>query len=180
MEVVRTGIRDVTVVVPRVFEDDRGFFLESWNEDRFRASVADVKFIQDNHSRSRGQVVRGLHYQLEKPQGKLVRVVRGVIFDVAVDLRREEPTFGKWVGEELSDNNHKQLWIPEGFAHGFMVLSDVADVLYRCTGPYHPQSERTLAWNDPDVNIQWPKGGDPILSQKDQLGVALRDADVFS
>lgn len=185
MNVIRTEIPDVLILEPKVFGDARGFFLESFNDKAFReATGLDVKFVQDNHSRSGKGVLRGLHYQLQQPQGKLVRVVRGEVFDVAVDLRRSSPTFGKWAGVVLSEENHRQFWVPPGFAHGFVVLSDSADFLYKTTDYYAPQYERSLAWNDPHVGIQWPLHGagisQPLLSGKDQAAAALGAAEVFA
>jgi dTDP-4-dehydrorhamnose 3,5-epimerase len=184
MNVVRTEIPDVLVLEPKVFGDARGFFLESFNDKVFReATGLDLKFVQDNHSRSGKGVLRGLHYQLQQPQGKLVRVVRGEVFDVAVDLRKSSQTFGKWAGVILSETNHRQFWVPPGFAHGFVVLSDSADFLYKTTDYYAPQYERCIAWNDPEIGIDWKLQGAaidaPLLSAKDQAAVLLRDADVF-
>jgi dTDP-4-dehydrorhamnose 3,5-epimerase len=156
---------------PRLFGDDRGFFMETYNKAAFReATGMDVEFVQDNHSRSRRGVLRGLHYQIKQPQGKLVRVVTGEVFDVAVDLRRHSPTLGKWVGVTLSSESHRMAWIPAGFAHGFLVLSEQADFLYKATDFYAPQHERTLLWNDPKIGIQWPLDGPPILTPKDRAG----------
>lgn len=184
MKVTRTEIPEVLIIEPKVFGDSRGFFFESWNEKGFReATGVQLHFVQDNHSRSAHGVLRGLHYQLQQPQGKLVRVVRGAVFDVAVDVRRSSPTFGKWVGTELSEENYRQFWVPPGFAHGFLVLSDSADFLYKTTDYYAPEHERSLAWNDPEVGIAWPSRGagiaEPILSGKDQAAPTLRDAEVF-
>jgi len=169
MKATRLAIPDVVLFEPRVFGDERGFFYESFNEQLFlELTGADVRFVQDNHSRSARNVLRGLHYQLPpKAQGKLVRVVVGEVFDVAVDIRKESPTFGKWVGEVLSANNKRQLWIPPGFAHGFLVLSEVAEFLYKTTDYYAPEYERGIAWNDPLVGVDWPLNGDPVLSNKD-------------
>jgi dTDP-4-dehydrorhamnose 3,5-epimerase len=179
MKVTPTTIPDVLLIEPRVFGDARGFFFESFNRQGFReATGLDLDFVQDNHSRSGKGVLRGLHYQIEQPQGKLVRVVRGAVFDVAVDIRRGSATFGQWVGTELSEDNHRQLWIPPGFAHGFMVLSDSADFLYKTTDYYAPAHERCIAWNDPDIGIDWPADVTPQLSAKDQGGKRLADADV--
>jgi dTDP-4-dehydrorhamnose 3,5-epimerase len=181
MKVVRTAIPDVVILEPRVFPDERGFFLESWNERDFRAALGcDVAFVQDNHSRSRRGVLRGLHYQIVQAQGKLVRVVRGRVFDVAVDLRRSSATFGRWAGVELSDDDHRQVFVPPGFAHGFLVLSDEADVLYKTTDFYAPQHERCLIWNDPEVGIAWPLIGEPVLATKDRTGLGLRQAETFA
>jgi dTDP-4-dehydrorhamnose 3,5-epimerase len=180
MKVQRTSIADVLIVDPDVFRDDRGFFLESWNARAFGSNVAaDVKFVQDNHSRSRRGVLRGLHYQVRRPQGKLVRVACGRVFDVAVDLRKSSPTFGRWVGTELSEHNHRQVWIPAGFAHGFLVLSESADFLYKSTDYYAPEHERCVIWNDPAIGIDWPRDVEPTLSAKDRAAVPLRDAEVF-
>jgi len=177
MQVTRTDIPDVLILEPKLFGDARGFFLESYNQRSFQeATGLNVPFVQDNHSRSRKGVLRGLHYQVQQPQGKLVRVVRGAVFDVAVDIRVGSPTFGRWVGVELSEDNHRQLWIPPGLAHGFVVLSEVADFLYKTTDYYAPAHERCLMWNDPEVGIAWPDLGEPpLLSAKDQQGHALRD-----
>ena len=181
MNVVATAIADVLLLEPRVFGDARGFFLESWNARTFAAAVgAGVQFVQDNHSRSGRGVLRGLHYQIRQPQGKLVRVVRGSVFDVAVDMRRKSPTLGRWVGFELSEDNHRQMWIPPGFAHGFLVLSESADFLYKTTDYYAPEHERCLIWNDPRVAIDWPLAGEPVLSAKDRLGLQLGDAELFA
>ena len=176
-----TAIPDVMIIEPQVFGDDRGFFFESFNERRF-AELTGVtpKFVQDNHSRSEKNVLRGLHYQIQQAQGKLVRVVSGEVFDVAVDLRKSSPTFGKWVGEYLSAENKKQLWIPEGFAHGFLVLSDSAEFLYKTTDYYAPEHERSLAWNDPTIAIDWPLAGEPLLSGKDKQGKLLAEAETFA
>ena len=181
MRVTPTAIPDVLVVEPRVFGDDRGFFFESWNRRALAQAGLDVDFVQDNHSRSARGVLRGLHYQIRHPQGKLVRVVAGEVFDVAVDLRRASPTFGRWYGVELSAENKRQLWIPVGFAHGFYVLSDTADFLYKATGYYSPQHERCVAWDDPTIGVEWPLDGrEPTLSAKDRAGVALGAAEVFA
>ena len=179
--VTPTAINDVLMLKPKVFGDSRGFFFESFNEQDFaQATGLNVKFVQDNHSRSAKGVLRGLHYQLQQPQGKLVRVVRGAVFDVAVDIRRSSPTFGQWVGCELSEDNHRQFWVPPGFAHGFVVLSESADFLYKTTDYYAPAHERCIAWNDPDIGIEWPVGLEPVLSAKDMAGVPWRAADVFA
>jgi dTDP-4-dehydrorhamnose 3,5-epimerase len=181
MEVVRTSIPDVLMLEPKVFGDARGFFFESYNERAFReATGLNVRFVQDNHSRSARNVLRGLHHQIKQPQGKLVRCVSGEVYDVAVDLRRASPTFGKWVGERLSAENKRVMWIPAGFAHAFLVLTDSADFLYKTTDYYAPQYERTIAWNDPDLSIEWPMDGEPSLSQKDRAGGRLRDAEVYA
>jgi dTDP-4-dehydrorhamnose 3,5-epimerase len=181
MKVIRTEIPELLLLEPRLFPDERGFFLEAWNARAFGSEVKlDVQFVQDNHSRSTHGVLRGLHYQLKQPQGKLVRVVRGSVFDVAVDLRKSKPTFGRWVGYELSEDNHRQFWIPAGFAHGFFVLSEIADVLYKTTDYYAPEHERCLIWNDLKVAIEWPLDCEPVLSAKDKLGLPLDKAEVFA
>jgi dTDP-4-dehydrorhamnose 3,5-epimerase len=177
--VTRTAIPDVFVVEPKVFGDARGFFLESWNAQAFAAAGIPAAFVQDNHSRSPRGVLRGLHYQVRQPQGKLVRVTAGEVFDVAVDLRRASPTFGRWVGERLSAENKRMLWIPPGFGHGFLVLSDSADFLYKTTDYYAPEHERVIAWNDPELAIKWPIAGTPTLSGRDAAGARFRDAEVF-
>ena len=182
ISVTPTSISDVLIIEPKVFGDERGWFTESFNaQDFLDATGIKTNFVQDNHSFSRQLTLRGMHYQLEKPQGKLVRVVVGSVFDVAVDLRINSPTFGKWVGEELSATNHKQLWVPEGFAHGFIVLSEAAEFLYKTTDYYHPQSEICLAWNDPRVGIQWPlsAGASPNLNAKDLAGLSWEKAPKF-
>ena len=180
MKITRTTIADVLVIEPRVFGDARGFFYESFNQKAFiEATGLTLNFVQDNHSRSAKGVLRGLHYQIKQPQGKLVRVVRGAVFDVAVDIRKRSPTFGKWVGMELSEENCKQIWIPAGFAHGFVVTSDSAEFLYKTTDYYAPEHERCLAWNDQDISIDWPLTTQPSLSAKDQQGLALREAETF-
>lgn len=180
MKAIPTAIPDVLILEPRVFGDARGFFLESFNARAFReATGLDEQFVQDNHSRSARGVLRGLHYQIRQPQGKLVRVVRGAVFDVAVDLRRRSPSFGRWVGVELSEDNHRQLWIPPGFAHGFVVLSELADFLYKTTDYYAPEHERCLAWNDPTVGVAWPLADAPQLSAKDREGKSLAACEVF-
>jgi dTDP-4-dehydrorhamnose 3,5-epimerase len=180
MNVRPTAIPDVLVIEPTAFRDERGFFLESWHARRYAAAGVDAMFVQDNHSRSTRGVLRGLHYQVGVPQGKLVRVVSGEVFDVAVDLRRASPTVGRWVAERLSGDNQRQLWIPQGFAHGFYVLSDAADLLYKCTGFYAPEHEHTLRWDDPALAIAWPLGGaSPIVSAKDAAGRSLGEAPTF-
>jgi dTDP-4-dehydrorhamnose 3,5-epimerase len=180
MKAVPTSIPDVLIFEPRVFGDERGFLLVSWNARNFCDAVGgDVTFVQDNHSRSRRGVLRGLHYQIRQPQGKLVRVASGRVFDVAVDVRKSSSTFGRWVGVELSADNHRMLWIPPGFAHGFLVLSDSADFLYKTTDHYAPEHERTVAWNDPAIGIDWPVEMEPVVSEKDKFGVALDEAEVF-
>jgi dTDP-4-dehydrorhamnose 3,5-epimerase len=181
MKATPTAIADVLVIEPKVFGDGRGFFFESFNQKAFDEAVGyHVEFVQDNHSRSAKGVLRGLHYQIQLPQGKLVRVVRGAVLDVAVDIRRQSQTFGKWVAQELSEENQKQFWVPAGFAHGFVVLSDTADVLYKATNLYSPVNERCIAWNDPTIAIAWPDlQADYVLSAKDQAGKWLADAEVF-
>ncbi|TXI80642.1 MAG: dTDP-4-dehydrorhamnose 3,5-epimerase [Cupriavidus sp.] len=181
MNVIRTAIPDVMIIEPKVFGDARGFFFESFNKKTFKeATGVNLDFVQDNHSRSAKGVLRGLHYQIQQPQGKLVRVVRGRVFDVAVDIRKQSMTFGKWVGVELSEGNHRQFWVPPGFAHGFVVLSESADFLYKTTDYYAPQYERTIAWNDPEIGIEWPQMDvAPLLSAKDQTGASLSNAELF-
>lgn len=178
MKVIPTAIPDVLVLEPRVFGDARGFFLESFNQRAFaEATGLNPTFVQDNHSRSARGVLRGLHFQVQQPQGKLVRVVRGAVFDVAVDIRPESPTFGRWAGVELSEDNHRQLWIPPRLAHGFLVLSETADFLYKTTDYYAPAHERSIAWNDPTLAIDWPlAGAQPALSAKDQAAMSLAEA----
>lgn len=181
MRAIPTNVPDVMLIEPKVFGDARGFFFESFNQKAFNdATCTHYPFVQDNHSRSARGVLRGMHYQIQKPQGKLVRVVQGAVFDVAVDLRRSSPSFGQWVGVELSAENRRQLWIPPGFAHGFLVLSESADFLYKTTEYYAPQHERCLAWNDSDLGIAWPATGSLNLSAKDQQGVAFRHAELFA
>lgn len=177
----RLSIPDVVLIEPKVFGDERGFFYESFNQKAFEAAVGlSVNFVQDNHSRSVKGVLRGLHYQIKQPQGKLVRVVQGEVFDVAVDLRKSSSTFGQWVGAHLSAENKQQLWVPEGFAHGFLVLSENAEFLYKTTDYYAPQFERCVRWDDPSLAIQWPAGIKPILSAKDDQGKAITEAEVFA
>jgi dTDP-4-dehydrorhamnose 3,5-epimerase len=179
MKVTQTAIEGVLILEPQVFGDSRGFFMESYNRRRFaEATGVDVEFVQDNHSRSAKGVLRGLHYQMQQAQGKLVRVTSGAVWDVAVDLRRNSPTFGRCVGIELSDGNSRQLWIPPGMAHGFLVISESADFLYKTTDYYSPQHERCIAWNDPELSIDWPLDGPPLVSAKDQAGVAFSQADI--
>lgn len=182
MQATRLAIPDVVLLEPKVFADARGLFFESFNQARFRELTgADVDFVQDNHSRSVRGVLRGLHYQLApKAQGKLVRAARGEVFDVAVDLRRASPTFGRWVGEVLSAENGRQLWIPAGFGHGFLTLSESADFLYKTTDYYSPGHERCIIWNDPDLGIEWPLSGKVMLSPKDEAGSGFRDAELFA
>jgi dTDP-4-dehydrorhamnose 3,5-epimerase len=180
MNVISTAIPDVKIIEPKVFGDARGFFYESFNARAFAEGTGvNVQFVQDNHSKSARNVLRGLHYQLKQAQGKLVRVVQGEVWDVAVDIRRSSPTFGQWVGEILSAENNRQLWVPAGFAHGFVVLSETAEFLYKTTDYYAPAHERCIAWNDPDLAIAWPIDGAPSLSAKDTQGVAFKDADYF-
>ena len=180
MNVIETALPGVMLIEPKVFGDDRGFFLESWNAAAFAAAGLDLTFVQDNHSRSARGVLRGLHYQLGTPQGKLVRVTSGAVFDVAVDIRRSSPHFGQWVGYELSDANKRMLYVPPGFAHGFLVLSDTADFLYKCTTLYNPPTDRGIRFDDPAINIAWPDVGvAPMLSGKDAVAPLLADATVF-
>ena len=174
-----TEIPDVLLIAPRVVGDERGYFFESYNQADFASCGIPAHFVQDNHSRSQRNVLRGLHYQIHQPQGKLVRVVCGTVFDVAVDLRRGSPSFGKWVGAELSAENKRMFWMPPGMAHGFIVLSDSADFLYKATDYFAPEFERTILWNDPDLGIRWPLVGEPILSSKDAAGLTFRDAEVY-
>jgi dTDP-4-dehydrorhamnose 3,5-epimerase len=181
MNATRLRIPDVVLLEPKVFGDERGFFYESFNQARFEATIGrSAQFVQDNHSRSAKGVLRGLHYQIQQAQGKLVRVVSGTVFDVAVDLRKSSPTFGQWVGEILSGENKRQLWVPEGFGHGFVVLSDNAEFLYKTTDYYAPQYERSIAWNDPALAIDWQYRGTPSLSAKDANGTPLSQAEVFA
>lgn len=181
MNIIECNIPGPLIIEPRVFGDERGFFLESWNAKAFAQAGLDLTFVQDNHSRSQKGVLRGMHFQNPGPQGKLVRVVRGAVFDAIVDLRRSSPTFGKWTGVVLSAENKRMFWVPEGFAHGFLTLEDDTDFLYKCTAPYAPQREQSLAWDDPAVGIEWPLDGlGPILSAKDAAGVALAHAKVFA
>jgi dTDP-4-dehydrorhamnose 3,5-epimerase len=180
MQITSTAISDVLIIEPKVFGDSRGFFYESFNQKSFNeATGTNFQFVQDNHSRSSKGVLRGLHYQIQQPQGKLVRVISGAVLDVAVDIRRTSPTFGRWVAVELSAENCKQMWVPPGFAHGYLVLSDSADFLYKTTDYYAPQHERCIAWNDKDIGIEWPENVIPQLSPKDQAGILLRQAEVF-
>lgn len=181
MNVITTPIADLLIFEPKVFGDARGFFMESFNQQTFEnlTGLKNIKFVQDNHSRSSQNVLRGLHYQIQQPQGKLVRVTSGSVLDVAVDLRKSSPTFGKWHGVELSGENHRQFWIPAGFAHGFLVLSETADFLYKTTDYYAPQFERCVFWNDAEIGIDWGIS-QPLLSEKDKQGLTLRDAEVFA
>ena len=181
MNVIRTAIPEVVLIEPKVFGDARGFFFESFNQKAFNdATGTNHQFVQDNHSRSAQGVLRGLHYQIQQPQGKLVRVVRGAVIDVAVDIRKSSPTFGQWVAEELSEDNHRQLWVPPGFAHGFVVLSEMAEFLYKTTDYYAPAFERCIAWDDPTLAIDWKLSGrQPLLSAKDAQGLPFATAELF-
>lgn len=180
MKAIPTALPDLLIVEPEVFGDARGFFMESFNQKTFtRITGLDIQFVQDNHSRSAKGVLRGLHYQIRQPQGKLVRTVRGAVFDVVVDIRKSSPAFGRWLGVTLTEDNHRQLWVPPGFAHGFVVLSDTADVLYKTTDYYAPQFERCIRWNDPTIGIEWPCPEEPHLSAKDDAAVTLQNADIF-
>jgi len=182
MKYAQLNIPGVVLMKPAVFGDDRGYFMETWREDQFRKQVADVSFVQDNHSRSCRGTLRGLHYQIQNPQGKLVRVIAGEVFDVAVDLRRSSASFGRWAGIRLSAENRKILWVPPGFGHGFYVLSDTAEFVYRCTDYWAPEHERCILWDDPDIGIDWPllPGGMPLLSEKDAQGIPFKNAEVFA
>lgn len=181
MKVTSTAIPDVLIITPKVFEDERGFFYESFHQNAFNeATGQSLNFLQDNHSRSGKGVLRGLHYQILQPQGKLVRVVKGAVFDVAVDIRKGSSTFGKWVGCDLSENNRLQLWVPPGFAHGFLVTSESADVLYKSTDYYAPQHERCIIWSDPAIAIKWPFDHEPLLAAKDKAGLLLMNAEKFA
>ena len=182
MKVSKLAIPDVVLIAPRIFSDERGYFLETWQAKAYAGAGLDFKFVQENQSGSRGGTLRGLHYQIRHPQGKLVRVIRGEIYDVAVDLRRSSATFGQGVGVRLSADERTQIYVPPGFAHGFLVTSESADVVYKCTDYYFPEHERTVLWNDPDLGIAWPEvaSGTPLLSEKDRQGVRLRDAEVFA
>ncbi|WP_076542412.1 dTDP-4-dehydrorhamnose 3,5-epimerase [Shewanella sp. UCD-KL21] len=177
MNIIKTNIPDVIIIEPQVFGDERGFFIESWNQQKFEALVTGrpTKFVQDNHSKSNKNILRGLHYQYENTQGKLVRVIAGEVFDVAVDVRKGSKSFGQWVGVTLSSENKRQLWIPEGFAHGFYVLSESAEFVYKCTDYYNPKTEVTLAWDDETINVNWPNLNQPILSDKDEVGLGFHD-----
>lgn len=181
MQIQTTAIPDLLIIEPKVFGDERGFFYESFNERRF-TELTGVKtnFVQDNHSKSAKNVLRGLHYQIQQAQGKLVRVIAGEVFDVAVDIRKSSPTFGRWVGVTLSADNKRQLWIPEGFAHGFVVTSESAEFLYKTTDYWAPEFERSILWNDPAIGIEWPMDGEPLLSGKDKVGMLLAEAEVFA
>jgi len=182
MEFAPTQIPDVVVIDPVVYEDERGFLMETWHASRFREAGIDAEFVQDVHSRSAKGTVRGLHYQINQAQGKLIRVIRGEAFDVAVDIRKSSPTFGQWVGETLSEGNRRLIWVPPGFAHGFLVLSDFADFEYRMTDYHAPEHARSILWDDPDIGIEWPLSGGkaPLMSDADRKGVALRDAEVYA
>jgi dTDP-4-dehydrorhamnose 3,5-epimerase len=181
MNIIRTKIPEVIIFEPKVFGDDRGFFFESFNQQKFfEATNLDIQFVQDNHSKSTKNVLRGLHYQIQQAQGKLVRVTQGEVFDVAVDLRKSSPTFGQWVGTHLSAENKLQMWVPPGFAHGFLVISDIAEFLYKTTDFYAPQHECCLKWDDPSIAIEWPLQDVPILSTKDNQGLYLREANKFA
>lgn len=180
MKVTPTALPEVLIVEPKVFGDDRGFFFESWNARSFAEAGIDVRFVQDNHSRSSAGVLRGLHYQIGRPQGKLVRVAVGRVYDVAVDLRRASPNFGRWAGVELSAANKKMLWVPPGFAHGFLALEDGTEFLYKCTDFYDPAEERSLLWSDPALGIDWPLDGEPVLAPKDAAGLPLASADTYA
>ncbi|HOG61251.1 MAG TPA: dTDP-4-dehydrorhamnose 3,5-epimerase [Flexilinea sp.] len=180
MDFIPLSIPDVILIKPDVHRDERGFFFESWQKNKFAKAGIDQEFVQDNHSRSSKNVLRGLHYQIRQPQGKLIRAIVGEVFDVAVDLRRSSPSFGKWVSANLSSENFNMLWIPPGFAHGFLVLSDVAEFVYKATDFYAPQYERCILWNDQDLGIDWPiSGHEPILSEKDSKGKLFREAEVY-
>ncbi len=180
MQIIDTSIDDVKIIAPRVFGDDRGFFYESWNAQTFAALGLDLTFVQDNHSKSAKNVLRGLHYQIQKPQGKLVRVIAGSVYDVVVDLRRSSRNFGQWEGFILSAENKRMLWVPPGFGHGFLSLEEGTEFLYRCTEFYAPEYERSLLWNDPVLAIDWPLEGEPALSAKDAAGLPLSEAEIFS
>lgn len=181
MRTVPTAIHDVLIIEPAVFGDERGFFMETWNAARFAEAGIEQTFVQDNHSRSARGVLRGLHYQVNRPQGKLVRVAAGCVFDAVVDLRRASPSFGKWVGVELSAENKRMLWVPPGLGHGFLTLADGTDFLYKCTDYYSPQDERSIRWDDPEIGIEWPvEGLTPLLSAKDQAGTSFADAELYA
>ena len=179
MEVIETRIPDVKLIKPSVFGDERGFFIETWQRRKFAENGIDYDFVQDNHSRSGHGVLRGLHYQIRQPQGKLVRVTVGEVFDVAVDLRRRSPTFGQWVGETLSAENMHMLWVPSGFAHGFYVTSEMAELQYKCSDYYTPEHERCIRWDDPDLGIDWPLTGEPVVSEKDRNAHRFADAEFY-
>ena len=179
MNIIQTELPGVLIIEPKVFQDDRGFFKETYSLQRYQEAGINLPFVQDNLSRSSKGILRGLHYQIKHPQGKLVQAVRGEIFDVAVDMRKDSPHFGKWTGAILSETNHRQLYVPPGFAHGFCVLSETADMSYKCTDTYHPDHERTLIWNDPSVGVEWPVTGTPILSEKDQAGLPFDQVECY-
>ncbi|MBC2778005.1 dTDP-4-dehydrorhamnose 3,5-epimerase [Parasphingopyxis marina] len=179
MKVSQTAVQGVLLIEPQIHGDDRGFFYESWRQDVYAEAGIAGPFVQDNHSRSAKGVLRGIHYQIQQPQGKLVRATRGAVFDVAVDLRRSSPSFGQWTGHELSEDNRLMLWVPPGCGHGFLTLSDEADFQYKCTAYYAPEHERTILWNDPDIGIGWPLDGDPSLSGKDAQGVPFAEAELY-
>lgn len=181
MKFTKTHLKDAVIIEPSVFGDDRGFFMETWQDKSFKENVSNETFIQDNHSKSSRNTLRGLHYQIRHPQGKLVRVIQGTVFDVAVDLRQDSPSFKQWIGVELSDKNRKMLWVPPGFAHGFFVTSSTAEFVYKCTDYYYPEYERSLIWNDPDLKIDWPipLGISPLLSEKDKAGNNLVETELF-
>jgi len=180
VNVIASKIADVLILEPKVFGDDRGYFFENYNEKAFAEKTGvSAHFVQDNHSRSARNVLRGLHYQIRQPQAKLIRVIAGEVFDVAVDIRRSSPTFGRWASTTLSAENRRMLWVPPGFAHGFLVRSESAEVLYKTTDYWAPQHERCIAWNDPDLNIPWPLDSEPILSSKDRMGLRFKQAEVF-
>ena len=181
MKLISTALPDVLCIEPQVFGDERGFFMETWRDSWLQDAGVDVRFVQDNHSMSRKGILRGLHYQIQDPQGKVVRVVRGEVFDVAVDIRSYSPTFGQWAGMTLSEENKRMMWVPPGFAHGFVVLSDEAEFVYKCTSYYAPEYDRTLLWNDPQIGVQWPleKAGELLLSEKDRNGTAFSEAEFF-
>ncbi len=181
MKIIDTKIKDVKILRPEVFGDERGFFMETFRDNEFRAKVADYGFVQDNHSKSNQNVLRGLHYQIKHPQGKMVRVISGKVFDVAVDIRKNSPDFGRWTGAVLSAENKDMFWVPPGFAHGFYVMTDNAEFVYKCTDYYAPEYERTILWNDEKIGIDWPlvDGKEPVLSLKDKAGLLLEDAEVF-
>ncbi len=181
MRILETSLSDVKIIEPTVFGDERGFFMETWSQRAFAEHGIEQNFVQDNHSRSARGVLRGMHYQIKHPQGKLVRVTQGEVFDVAVDMRKSSPQFGQWVGVELSDKNKRQLWVPPGFAHGFLVLSETADFQYKCTDIYAPEYERSLIWNDPDVGIDWPLNDlTPQLADKDKAGLLFNECDTYT
>jgi dTDP-4-dehydrorhamnose 3,5-epimerase len=181
MKIIDTDIEDVKIMEPQLFGDARGFFMETWRDDAFKEQVADVSFVQDNHSKSSQGILRGLHYQIKHPQGKLVRVIAGEVFDVAVDLRKGSPTFGRWAGVVLSSDNRRLLWVPPGFAHGFYVMSEEAEFVYKCTDYYAPEYERSILWNDPAISIEWPlvDGKPPMLSSKDEEGLSFDDSEAY-